>query len=84
MDLSKHWNKILAEEVEKIPEEVIEMIQSTLGQTQLLLESKLPQFGEILYFYLSRHQDPGPVLPCDLQGWWDVATISVRTSPCLI
>jgi len=76
MEYSKKWTAILAEVLD-LPEEVVEDIQSTLGQAQLLMESKLPQFGELLYFYLSRHQDPGPVLPCDLQGWWAVATISV-------
>jgi hypothetical protein len=83
MEYSKEWTKILEERTD-IPEEIYGDIQSTLGQSQLLMESKLPQFGEILYFYLSRHQDPGPVLPCDLQGWWDVATLSVSPSLELI
>ena len=77
MEYSIQFNKIVAEET-NMSEDIKEDILCALGQAQLLMESKLPQFGELLYFYLSRHQDPGPVLPCDLQGWWDVATLSVR------
>jgi len=71
------WSSILVESSD-IPEDVIGQINSTIGQAKLLLDSKLPQFAELLYFYLSRHQDPGPVLPCDLEGWWDVAVISIE------
>jgi Guanylate-kinase-associated protein (GKAP) protein len=39
---------------------------------------KLPQFGQLLYSYLSKESNPTAVLPCDLQGWWDVAAISIE------
>lgn len=63
--------------MEKISEKIHGDILSSLGKVKLLLESKLPQFGQLLYSYLCQEVDPNPVLPCDLQGWWDVASIQV-------
>jgi len=60
-----------------VPEPVKEDIMSGLGQVKLLLESKLPQFGQLLYSYLCKETDPALILICDLQGWWDVAVIQV-------
>jgi len=74
---SEKWNKTLAENA-TIPESVIGDIESSVGQAKLLLDSKLPQFAELLWFYLSRAMNPHPTLACDLEGWWAVAEISVR------
>ncbi len=52
-------------------------INSDLGKVKLLLESKLPQFGELLYAYLLKDEDATIILGCDLEGWWDVAVIQV-------
>jgi len=76
-DYSEKWSSEEIKESAIIPENIKEDIQSAVGHAQLLLESKLPQFAELMYFYLSRHQDPAPVLPCDLEGYWAVAEISV-------
>lgn len=53
-------------------------INSDLGKVKLLLESKLPQFGELLYAYLLKDEDATIILSCDLEGWWDVAVIQVN------
>lgn len=60
-----------------IPEDLLGDVESTQGQAKLLMDSKLPQFAQLLYFYLSKEENSEPVLPCDLHGWWDVAAIQV-------
>ncbi|CAL8088067.1 unnamed protein product [Orchesella dallaii] len=74
---SIEWTKIL-EEKEERTEEVQGDLHSALGKVKLLLQSKLPQFGELLYSYLCQEMDPRPILPCDLEGWWDVVSIQLE------
>jgi len=78
LSYSEKWSKTVAEKV-TIPESMIGDIESNVGQTKLLLDSKLPQFAELLYSYLTRVMNPHPVLACDLEGWWAVAELSVRS-----
>ncbi|CAG7718381.1 unnamed protein product [Allacma fusca] len=77
MNQSDHWRAKLDNDTE-IPDDVVSDIESVLGAAKLLMDSKLPQFVQLLYYYLSKETNPGPVLPCDLQGWWDVASIQIE------
>jgi len=77
LDYAQKWIQVLGENKGVIPEDYVGDIESSVGQAKLLLESKLPQFAELLYFYLSKTLNPHPVLACDLEGWWAVAEISV-------
>ena len=76
------WGKVVAENAtisESLATSVGD-IESSVGQAKLLLDSKLPQFADLLHSYLTRVEDPYPILACDLEGWWAVAAISVRTN----
>ncbi|ODM86810.1 Disks large-associated protein 1, partial [Orchesella cincta] len=78
---STEWTAILEQleqQKEEMQEEILGDIHSALGKVKLLLQSKLPQFGELLYSYLCQETDPRPILPCDLEGWWDVAAIQLE------
>jgi len=63
-----------------IPDAVVEDIDAAIGQAKLLLRSKLPQFAELLWQYISppTDADTPAVLDCDLEGWWAVASIQVK------
>lgn len=76
--IGTEWKKILEENKEFLSEELEGDINSDLGKVKLLLESKLPQFGELLYAYLLKDEDATIILSCDLEGWWDVAVIQVN------
>ncbi|ODM98740.1 Disks large-associated protein 2 [Orchesella cincta] len=78
---STKWTEIQGVENDAIRDEVQGEIRSALGNVTLLLKSKLPQFATLLYKYLCQ-EDFGPrsILPCDLEGWWEVASIQVEAT----
>ncbi|CAL8079010.1 unnamed protein product [Orchesella dallaii] len=72
------WIKVV-EKDNSLPEDAQEDIRSALGKANLLLRSKLPQFGSLLYMYLCQNEShTAKILACDLDGWWEVATIQLK------
>jgi len=74
------WEKI-SESYLDLPDVVKKDMDAAIGQAKLLIRYKLPQFGQLLGQYLSpaTDVDTPAVLEGDLEGWWAVADIEVKT-----
>lgn len=76
--LCDKWTKYLEENkgTEKLPEENVDQIDVTLGQTRLLLRSKFQQFSTLVEQCADTTFTP-KVKPQDLEGFWSLVRIQV-------
>lgn len=76
--LCDKWSKYLEENIgtENLPEENVDQINVTIGQTRLLLRSKFQQFSTLVEQCADTSFTP-KVKPQDLEGFWSLVRIQV-------
>ncbi|XP_017781799.1 PREDICTED: guanylate kinase-associated protein mars [Nicrophorus vespilloides] len=72
--LIEEWTKY--SEHEDLPEGAEDIINATIGQTNLLLNKKMERFQQLIDNCENQNTDP-LVNATDLHGYWDVVTIQV-------
>lgn len=63
--------------VTELPEHAIGMIDTAIGQTELLLRKKCPKFTELIQLY-QKNNGGKKVLADDLDGWWQVVKMEIE------
>lgn len=78
MKIVNEWENYKAKNVDAIPTEYIDSIDSAIGQTRLLTANKFKQFSGLIDKCESLAYEQQSVRPVDLEGFWSMVFMQVE------